>query len=110
MGDHSPVHMESGDAVILSSRIIPGNERPISNMINHMCRRGARVFTSRNADVHVSGHASQDELALMINLVRPRYFVPLHGEYRHLARAPATGPLARDGSRGHVPARGRPDA
>jgi ribonuclease J len=84
MGDHSGVRMEPGDAVVLSSRIIPGNERPISNMINHMCRRGARVFTARNAGVHVSGHASQDELALMLNLVRPRYFVPVHGEYRHL--------------------------
>lgn len=85
MGDHGSVHMEPGDAVILSSRIIPGNERQISNMINHMCRRGAQVFTARNAGVHVSGHASQDELALMLNLVRPRYFVPVHGEYRHLA-------------------------
>lgn len=85
MGDHGGVRMEEGDAVVLSSRIIPGNERPISNMINHMYRRGAQVFTARNADVHVSGHASRDELALMLNLVRPRYFVPVHGEYRHLA-------------------------
>ncbi len=85
MGDHSAVQMEAGDAVILSSRIIPGNERPIGNMINHMCRRGARVFTARNAGVHVSGHASQTELALMLTLVRPRYFVPVHGEFRHLA-------------------------
>lgn len=85
MGDHSGVRMEPGDSVVLSSRIIPGNERPITNMINHMYRRGAQVFTSRNADVHVSGHASQDELALMLTLVRPRYFVPVHGEYRHLS-------------------------
>ncbi len=85
MGDHAQVQMQPDDAVILSSRIIPGNERPISNMINHMCRRGARVFTARDADVHVSGHASQDELALMLNLVQPKYFVPVHGEYRHLA-------------------------
>ncbi|MEO8603396.1 MAG: ribonuclease J [bacterium] len=85
MGDHGQVRMAPGDTVILSSRIIPGNERPISNMINHMYRRGAQVFTARNADVHVSGHASQDELALMLNLVRPRYFVPVHGEYRHLS-------------------------
>lgn len=85
MGDHRGVRMESGDAVVLSSRIIPGNERPISNMINHMYRRGAEVFTARNADVHVSGHASRDELAMMLNLIKPRYFVPVHGEYRHLA-------------------------
>lgn len=85
MGDHAHVRMEAGDSVVLSSRIIPGNERTIGNMINHMVRRGARVFHTRNAHVHVSGHASQDELALMLNLVRPRYFVPVHGEYRHLA-------------------------
>jgi len=85
MDDDATVHMEPGDAVVLSSRIIPGNERAISNMINHMSRRGAQVFSARNAGVHVSGHASQDELALMLNLVRPRYFVPVHGEYRHLA-------------------------
>ena len=85
MDDHGAVHMQAGDAVILSSRIIPGNERAISNMISHMCRRGAQVFTARNAGVHVSGHASQDELALLLNLVRPRYFVPVHGEYRHLS-------------------------
>jgi len=85
MGDHSGVRMEPGDAVIFSARVIPGNERPITNVINHMYRRGAQVFTARNADVHVSGHASQQELALMLNLVRPRYFVPVHGEYRHLS-------------------------
>lgn len=99
MGDHAQVQMTSGDAVVLSSRIIPGNERPIGNMINHMCRRGARVFTSRDAAVHVSGHASRDELALMLNLVRPRYFVPVHGEYRHLAahlRLARTVGLAED--------------
>lgn len=84
MGDHHSVQMQPADAVVLSSRIIPGNERQISNMINHMYRRGAQVFTARNAGVHVSGHASQDELALMLTLVRPRYFVPVHGEYRHL--------------------------
>ncbi len=85
MGDHAQVQMEPGDTAILSSRIIPGNERSINNMINHMCRRGARVFDGRTAPVHASGHASREELALMLNLVRPRYFVPVHGEYRHLA-------------------------
>jgi ribonuclease J len=85
MNDHKQVRMEPGDSVVLSSRIIPGNERIVGNVINHMYRRGARVFNARNAAVHVSGHASRDELALMLNLVRPRYFVPVHGEYRHLA-------------------------
>jgi ribonuclease J len=85
MNDHAHVKMAAGDSVIISSRVIPGNERIIGNMINHMYRRGARVYTSRDSDVHVSGHASRDELALMLNLVKPRYFVPVHGEYRHLA-------------------------
>jgi ribonuclease J len=85
LSDHPQVSMEPGDSVVLSSRIIPGNERTIANMINHIYRRGARVFHSRNAPVHVSGHASRDELALMINILKPRYFVPVHGEYRQLA-------------------------
>ncbi len=83
-GGHSQVSMTDEDAVILSSRIIPGNEKSISNMINHIVRRGARTFHNHNADVHVSGHGSQEELKLMLRLVRPRYFVPIHGEYRHL--------------------------
>jgi len=72
--------------VVLSSRIIPGNEKTISNLINHMYRRGANVHHAHSAEVHVSGHASQEELKLMVALTRPRYFVPVHGEYRHLAR------------------------
>ncbi len=86
MDDHREIHMRPGDAVILSSRFIPGNEKVISNMINHMCRRGARVYHQNIAPVHVSGHASQEELKLLLRLTRPRYFVPIHGEYRHLAR------------------------
>ncbi|MFI5353772.1 MAG: MBL fold metallo-hydrolase RNA specificity domain-containing protein, partial [Candidatus Binatales bacterium] len=69
-----------------SSRFIPGNERAIQALINHLYKRGAEVFYETVAPVHVSGHASRDELAEMIALVRPRYFVPIHGEYRHLAR------------------------
>lgn len=83
-GSHGQVAMAPGDTVILSSRIIPGNEKPISNLINHMYRRGARVHHQGNADVHVSGHASREELKLLLRLIRPRYFVPIHGEYRHL--------------------------
>ncbi len=84
--DHGQIKMGPEDAVVLSSRIIPGNEKAISNMINHICRRGARVHHAGNAAVHVSGHASQEELKLLIRLVRPQYFVPIHGEYRHLVR------------------------
>jgi ribonuclease J len=86
MDDHKLVRLDPGDSVVLSSRIIPGNERAISSLVNHLYRRGAIVYYDRIARVHVSGHASQEELKLVLNLVRPRYFVPVHGEYRHLVR------------------------
>ena len=84
MDDHKQIKLEAGDTVILSSRVIPGNERTISELINHLYRRGAEVYHERTSEVHVSGHASQEELKLMINLTRPRFFIPIHGEYRHL--------------------------
>lgn len=85
---HKWVTVEPGDDVVLSARIIPGNEKSIYRMVDHLCRRGARVHPSdgRQPPVHVSGHASAEELKLMLSLVRPRYFVPLHGEYRQLYR------------------------
>ena len=86
MDDHKLVRLDPGDTVVLSSRIIPGNERAISSLVNHLYRRGAIVYYDRIARVHVSGHASQEELKLVLNLVRPRHFVPVHGEYRHLVR------------------------
>jgi len=86
MNAHKQVTLSPGDVVVLSSRVIPGNERAISSLVNHLCRRGAIVHYGRNAPIHVSGHASQEELKLVLNLVRPRHFVPVHGEYRHLAR------------------------
>ncbi len=85
--DHHPrVRLDAGDTVVLSSRFIPGNERTINNLINHLYRRGADVYYDAVAPVHVSGHASRDELAELIRLTRPRHFVPIHGEYRHLSR------------------------
>jgi ribonuclease J len=84
MDDHKQIKLEQGDTVILSSRVIPGNERTISELINHLYRRGAEVFHEKTSEVHVSGHACQEELKLMLNLVRPRFFIPIHGEYRHL--------------------------
>ncbi|ANA41283.1 MULTISPECIES: ribonuclease J [Geobacter] len=86
MDDHKQIKLEAGDTVILSSRFIPGNEKTISDLINHLYRRGAEVFHEKVSEVHVSGHASQEELKLMLNLTRPRHFVPVHGEYRHLVK------------------------
>jgi ribonuclease J len=85
--NHKSVSVQRGDTVVLSSRIIPGNEKGIYRMINHFARRGADViYGSMNPPVHVSGHGSAEELKLVLNLVRPRYFLPVHGEYRQLAK------------------------
>ena len=83
-GEHKYFEVGRGDLVILSSRVIPGNERTVGRIINGLYRRGAEVLYEDNAFVHVSGHASQDDLKAMLNLTRPRYFMPVHGEYRHL--------------------------
>jgi ribonuclease J len=83
-GEHKYVRAEPGDLVIFSSRVIPGNERVIGRAINALLRRGAEVLWEDVAFVHVSGHASEDDLTEMLTLTRPRYFVPVHGEYRHL--------------------------
>jgi ribonuclease J len=85
--NHKNLYLQPGDTVALSARIIPGNEKAIFRMMNHIARRGADlVYGSMNPPVHVSGHASEEELKLILNLVRPRYFVPVHGEYRQLSR------------------------
>lgn len=86
LNDHKWIKMERGDTVILSARVIPGNEKTISNLIDHLYRRGAEVHYETVSDVHVSGHASQEELKTMIQLTRPRYFIPIHGDYRNLVR------------------------
>lgn len=86
LDDHKQLQLLPGDSVILSSKFIPGNEKAITDMINHLYRRGAEVYYETTSEVHVSGHASQEELKLVFSLVQPRYFVPVHGEYRHLVR------------------------
>jgi ribonuclease J len=86
LDDHKSIKIEPGDAVLLSSKFIPGNERAITNVINHLYRRGAEVHYESVSEIHVSGHAAQEELKAMLSLTRPRYFVPVHGEYRHLVR------------------------
>jgi ribonuclease J len=84
--NHKHAKIEKGDTVVLSSRIIPGNEKAIYRMVDHLFRREAHVIYEDGSSppVHVSGHASQEELKLIINLVKPKYFIPVHGEYRQL--------------------------
>jgi ribonuclease J len=86
LGRHKYLKIKPGDTVVFSSRFIPGNEKAINQIINDFGRRGARVMYEKVSDVHVSGHASEEELRYLIRLVRPTYFVPIHGEYRHLLR------------------------
>lgn len=83
-GQHRWVSVEEGDTVLISARPIPGNETRVSKVINGLLRRGARVYHGNNANVHVSGHGAAEELKTFMNVVRPRAFVPVHGEYRHL--------------------------
>jgi len=81
---HRRFIVKKGDMVILSSKFIPGNERAIGNIINKLYRQGADVIYEKISNIHASGHAFREELKLMITLTRPRYFIPIHGEYRHL--------------------------
>ncbi len=93
LNDHKDIHLETGDVVVFSARAIPGNERAIIRLVNHLVRRGAQVVQEGSPPCHVSGHASQEELKLMIGMVRPQFFIPVHGEYRQLA---AHAQLAKD--------------
>ena len=88
VNNHKFAHIDAGDTVLMSSRVIPGNEKSIYRVIDHLERRDANVIYDDGASglIHVSGHGSQEELRLMINLVRPKFFVPVHGDYRHLKR------------------------
>jgi ribonuclease J len=86
MDNHKQVKITKGDTVILSSKFIPGHEKAISSMMNHLYRRGAEVIYEKVSEVHVSGHASAEELKIMLNMVKPKFFIPVHGEYRHLVR------------------------
>ncbi len=88
VNNHKFAKVDPGDTVVLSSRVIPGNEKAIYRVIDHLERRDAKVVYDDGASglIHVSGHGSQEELRLMINLVRPKFFIPVHGDYRHLKR------------------------
>lgn len=81
--EHKQIKIKENDIVILSAKVIPGNERAIGRIINYLFRRGANVIYEKVSEIHVSGHASKEELKLMLNLVKPKYFMPVHGEYRH---------------------------
>src|SRR5436853_2116905 len=97
LGEHPTVQLEKNDLVILSSRVIPGNDRALGNIIDHLVRRGCRVLSGSSGAtelVHTTGHACQGEQRMMIDLVRPRSFVPIHGEYRMLAAHARTAELA----------------
>ncbi len=85
-GEHKSIPVKKGDTIILSSRFIPGNEKTITSIINSLYRMGADVVYEKVSDIHASGHAKKEELKLMLRLVKPRYFIPIHGEYRHLVK------------------------
>ena len=93
--DHRDIRIKDGDTVIMSANTIPGNEMPVNESINDLVRLGARVITNREQRTHVPGHARKEELRMLLNVTRPKYFVPLHGEYRmlkaHADLARATG-------------------
>lgn len=85
-GQHKGIKIHKGDTIILSSRFIPGNEKAITSVINKLYGLGADVIYENVSDIHTSGHARQAELKIMLSLVKPRYFIPIHGEYRHLVK------------------------
>ena len=100
--DHRFVKLNPDDTVVLSARVIPGNEKAIGRTMSHIARRGAEVVTPDMKHVHVSGHGSAEELKLVLSLIRPRYFVPVHGEYRQLAQHARVAKTVLRGIEPHV--------
>jgi ribonuclease J len=84
VGEHKQIDIGKGDLVVISARTIPGNERAVSHLIDNLYRRGAEVISHEQPDIHVSGHACEEELKLMLNMTRPKFFIPIHGTLRHL--------------------------
>ncbi len=84
LDDHRDISVEQGDLVIISAKVIPGNEKSISALLNHLYKKGAEIILETTPGVHVSGHPNQEELKIMINLIKPKFFIPIHGEYRQL--------------------------
>jgi len=81
--DHPQVALHKGDTVVISAKPVPGNEVSVMNTVNRLLKGGAKVIYGRDSGVHVSGHAAQDDQRMLLNLLKPRYFLPAHGEYRH---------------------------
>ncbi|MBR4950954.1 MAG: ribonuclease J [Clostridia bacterium] len=107
-GEHNQVSLNSNDLVVLSSSAIPGNEKLITKIINELFKRGTEVITYSNYDVHVSGHACREELKLMLSLTNPEFFMPVHGEYKHLiSHAGLAHEMGIDESRIVIPEIGR---
>ena len=86
LDNHPFLEVVPNDTIVISARIIPGNEKSVGNVINHLLRRGTKIYHENNANVHVSGHGSSEDLKLMLNLLRPKFFIPIHGEYQNLVR------------------------
>ena len=91
--EHRQINIKAGDRVIISASAIPGNETMISKVIDELFHKGAEVIYDRNTELHVSGHASQEEQKMMLALVKPKYFIPVHGEYRMLVKHAELGKL-----------------
>jgi ribonuclease J len=85
-GDHRKVSVTQNDCIIISATPIPGNEKLVTRVINDLLKLGAQVIYEKMYDIHVSGHACQDELKTLISLCKPKYFMPMHGEYKHLIK------------------------
>lgn len=85
-GEHKQIELSNNDKIIIAASAIPGNEKHIYGMINELCKRGSEIIYDDNEDIHVSGHACQEELKIMLSLIRPKFFIPIHGEHRHLKK------------------------
>ncbi len=108
LGEHSQVQLGKGDLVILSASPIPGNEKLISHIVNELLKRGVDMISDDEPDVHVSGHACSEELKILHNLLKPEYFMPVHGEYKHLRRhAELAAMLGMDEANIFIPEQGR---
>ena len=92
MGSHKQIHISTEDKILMAASPIPGNEKSVYTLINELVKRGAEVVYDKLAELHVSGHACAEELKMILALTKPKYFMPVHGEYRHLVAHPCASP------------------